>query len=84
MTFLKKLKAHKGGLVRLKTDLCWYGPGWDGCYGRICLLLDTSKSDLQNVAASSAVDATHGSSALLLVDGQPLWVWIGEKDVELL
>lgn len=41
MTFFEQLDAHHGGLIRLKTQLCWYGSGrYDGVEGRICILLD--------------------------------------------
>ena len=43
MTFLEELQAHKGGLVRIKSELYWYGGrGPDGSPGRVCLLLDTA------------------------------------------
>ena len=43
MTFLEELQAHKGGLVRIKSELYWYGGrGPDGNPGRVCLLLDTA------------------------------------------
>ena len=41
MTFRKELRAHRGGLLRLKTALYWYGGrGWDERLDRVCLLLD--------------------------------------------
>jgi hypothetical protein len=45
MTFPEALQAHKGGLVRIKSDLFWYGGrGWDGVHDRICLLLNAAGS----------------------------------------
>lgn len=39
--FHEQLQAHVGGLVRLHTNLYWYGGrGYDASSGRICLLLD--------------------------------------------
>ena len=33
MTFLEALQSHRGGLVRIKTQLYWYGGrGWDGVH----------------------------------------------------
>ena len=29
MTLLEKLESHRGGLIRLPTQLFWYGRGWD-------------------------------------------------------
>ena len=82
MTFLEQLQSHKGGLLRLKTELYWYGGrGWDKNPGRICLILDA--------AASVVVAVAHGlgpavAAALLLIDGSPHWVWVAEQDVALL
>ena len=42
MVLLEQLRIHVGGLIRLKGELYWYGGrGWDGCPGRICLLMDS-------------------------------------------
>ncbi len=88
MTLLDKLRAHRGGLLQLKTQLYWYGRGgWDNNPGRICLLLDTS-AGIAGISAATAATAdaarTFADAALLLIDGQPHWVWIAEEDVELL
>ena len=75
MTFLEQLQSHKGGLLRLKTELYWYGGrGYDGNPGRVCLILDTA----------AARGTTADYATLLLIDGAPHWVWIVEQDVELL
>jgi len=80
MTLLDKLQAHKGGLLRLKNQLYWYGRGgWDNNPGRACLLLDATAR-----AAAFARPSASAASAFLLIDGQPHWVWIAEEDVELL
>jgi len=42
MTFLEQLQTHRGGLLELKTQLFWYGRGWDSTPGRLCLLLDAA------------------------------------------
>jgi len=90
MTLLDKLQAHKGGLLQLKTQLYWYGRGgWDNNPGRICLLLDTSGGAAAAITAATrsaaAIPTTRNAiAALLLIDGQPHWVWIAEEDVELL
>ena len=94
MTFLEALKAHRGGLVRIKTQLYWYsgrGWGWDGITGRVCLLLDAAPAMSTTAAArtaaveraATAAEAV-GSAALLLIDGHPQWVWVGADDLELL
>jgi hypothetical protein len=85
MTFLQQLQAHKGGLLRLKTELYWYdGRKWDNNPGRICLILDTAWDDAS--AEASTADYTSRSAAAvdLLIDGKPAWIWVAEQDIELL
>ena len=97
MTFLERLRSHKGGLIRLKTQLFWYGGrGWDNTPGRICLLLDadaatdvvrpspTAATTAATTAAAPPPPLRRPSAAHLLIDGQPAWIWVVEKDVELL
>ena len=87
MTLLDKLQAHKGGLLRLKNQLYWYGRGgWDNNPGRICLLLDTSAGVAWGTlgAATAGATALDRVDAFLLIDGQPHWVWVAEEDVALL
>ena len=90
MTFLEQLQAHKGGLVQLKTELYWYAQGrYDGNPGRVCLILDAATASYAAAAAyaatvSAAAVSAAGAAALLLIDGGPQWIWIAEKDVELL
>jgi len=84
MTLLERLQSHKGGLIKLKTELFWYdGRGHDEDPGRFCLLLD-AVADTAAAAASSPA-ATHAPIvALLLIEGQPQWVWVAEQDVEVI
>jgi len=89
MIFLEQLRSHKGSLIRLPTQLYWYNGGWDGTSDRICLLLDARVSPTHPAAAAtptavSAVGGTASSATLLLIDGQPRWVWVAENDVELI
>lgn len=91
MTLLEQLRVHVGGLIRLKSELYWHsGPaqGWDGALGRVCLLLDavdcTHSSAISARASSSSALGVGGVDTLLLIDGQPRWVWIAVADVELL
>jgi len=90
MTLLEQLQSHRGGLLHLKTQLCWYdGRGWDNNPSRICLLLDAEAAG----ATSAATDgfgrpgggaATATAVALLLIDGQPQWIWVAGQDVEVI
>ena len=92
MNFLDKVQSHKGGLIRLKTELFWYyGRGWDNNPGRICLLLDADAAAMDTGTAGGGCglgDIDPGGArvdaALLLIDGSPQWVWVAEQDVELL
>jgi len=98
MTLLEKLESHRGGLVRLPTQLYWYWPrgrGWDSTPGRLCLLLDVvpvTRADFHPGEAFIAAAATaaairvvgRAARAHLLIDGQPRWVWVTEKDVEII
>ena len=88
MTLLDKLRAHKGGLIQLKTELYWYARGgWDNNPGRICLILDAARKS----AVDGAADGAHRSAtpadyvaAYFLIDGSSQWIWVAEQDIELL
>lgn len=88
MTLLETLQAHKGGLLRIKSELFWYdGCGWDKNPGRICLILDAAAVTAGNAAAARTTTAAAGAlaaAALLLIDGSPRWVWVAEGDVEVI
>ena len=91
MTLLQKLQAHRGSLIRLKTQLYWYdGRGYDGSPGRVCLLLDASDDVPAGLAARTDSDSggdadePFASAALLLVDGSPQWAWVVDGDVEII
>jgi hypothetical protein len=61
MTFLEALRSHKGGLIRLKGELFWYGGrGWDGIRGRVCLLMDArdaARASADHAAATAVPTA---------------------------
>ena len=90
MTFFEALRAHRGGLLRLKGELYWYGGrGWDGTPDRICLVLDTAARSDADAALAALIRPTvllraPTFAALLLIDGCPHWVWIAPEDVEIL
>ena len=89
MTFFEALRAHRGGLLRLKGELFWYGGrGWDGARGRICLLLDVdpapSSSTTPRTRTATSTAMSSSAAVLLLIDGAPHWVWVGQEDVELI
>ena len=93
MTFFEALRAHRGGLIRIKSELFWYGgEGWDGTPDRICLVLDATvrtPPDLAAVGARAAAPRAYPrpsirNGALLLIDGCPHWIWVAPEDVELI
>ena len=93
MNFLETLRAHKGGLIRLKGGLFWYGGrGWDGVHDRICLLMDSvltydgapAVPAARTPYADTDDDGYGDAAACLLINGRPHWVWIDPADVELL
>jgi hypothetical protein len=96
VTFLDNLQSHKGGLIKLKTQLYWYdGRGWDNNPGRICLLLDAEAvttftglaapaATAAGALATAAAAAPAATAARLLIEGQPQWIWLAEKDIDLL
>ena len=87
MDFLQTLKAHRGGLLRLKNQLYWYGArGWDGSPDRICLVLDADTAPVPVRVGFAAAETARFrlAAALLLIDGCPHWVWVGPEDVELI
>jgi hypothetical protein len=63
MTFFESLQAHKGRLIRLKTQLYWYNSGlWDEGQ-ELCLVLDTAPamSTVGRAAAARTYNAgIHG------------------------
>ena len=89
MTLLERLYAHKGRLIRLKTELFWYNDAQirDNSPGRICLLLD-SADYINNKRSARTATAGYGrdsqAAAYLLIDGSPHWVWLYEDDIEFL
>ena len=89
MTFLEELQSHRGGILRIKSELYWYGGrGWDGAPGRVCLLLDAALAghrapDARGVCLGALASDTV-TAVLLLIDGAPHWVWVAQEDVEIL
>lgn len=94
MTFIEQLKAHVGGLIRIKTELYWYKEGkWDRAHERVYLLLDVldhavADARWSEVAAASAAgdvgDVREREGVLLFIDGNPKWIWVYSGAVELL
>ena len=83
MTFLETLQTHRGGLLRIKSELYWYdGRGPDGARGRVCLILDAARYPAARAAAATPTNPLP--AALLLIDGCPQWIWVGREDVELI
>ena len=89
MSFLETVRAHRDGLVLLKTQLWWYThQHWDNNPGRICIILDAHHGRYTPECALSArtYHAHHPPRRIavrLLIDGSPCWIWVDEQDVEL-
>jgi hypothetical protein len=90
MTFYAKLKAHTGGLIRLKERLYWYYSGLqDEAEGRVSILLDVFVFDPARHSdgrTKNPFSAPQGDVAdvLVLIDGSPKCVLISEDAVELI
>lgn len=98
MTLLEKLQSHKGGLLRLKSDLSWYdgrvyGRVYDNIPSRICLLLDAADPAADPLTHAAVADLTAAGAWVvgaryigvhLLIDGSHRWVWVTEEDVEVI
>jgi hypothetical protein len=89
--FHKRLQAHKGGLLYLKTELYWYNRSErDGIEGRHCILLDAptksmpATEDAVTPTVEMCDDLKKTVVTYLLIDGTPSWVWLAEEDVALL
>ena len=91
MTFLSKLKAHVGGLIRIKTELYWHEAGkWDEASEKIYLLLDAlNDSDGFTADGSAVTDPAplrptdpEPAAVLLFIDGAPKWIWAYESSME--
>ena len=64
MMFLRRLRSHIGGLIRLKTGLFWYdGSGYDNTPERVCLLLETVSAGVEGPRTVATTTGTTGSIA---------------------
>ncbi len=93
VTFLDKLQSHKGGLLHLKCQLYWHDRGdLDGVEERHCILLDAPVKTTPAIedAVTPTVELYNANELkktaviLLLIDGRTQWVWVAEKDLELI
>ena len=89
MTLLETLRAHAGGLIRIKGELYWRGgAGWDRSPGRVCLVLDAARAHVHHAAATArgahAQTVATAAVVLLLIEGAPHWIWVAREDVEIL
>jgi len=88
-TLSMQYQDHKGGLIKLKSQLFWGGGSgrhWDGVPERICLILDVDDENAHRTFVSTNGDFDNewdpGVTVLLLVDGSPHWVLVYETDME--
>jgi hypothetical protein len=63
MTLPEKFKAHIGGLVHLKTQLCWHdGRGWDKNPDRVCLIVEAPVKMKYRHFTTSNASTLHGNT----------------------
>jgi len=89
MTFTEQLMARKGGLLRLKSEVLWWGGhGWDNNPGRVCLLVDfeinSYKDSDGGVYGALRLAPPAPAVVALLIDGSLRWIRVAETDVEFL
>jgi hypothetical protein len=87
MNNLLQCSARKGSLIRFKCPLYWYDSGLTDQKGdRICILFDARRTvPVGETAVATGTTPQFGAVALqVLIEGQSLWVWSVEEDVEVL
>ena len=80
-------RARKGSLVRFKCPLYWYDSRiTDQKHDRLCILFDVRRTVPHGeTAAATGVTPQFGAVALqVLIEGQRLWIWSVEEDLEVL
>ena len=81
MRNIERFKAHKGGLIQLKTALYWYGGYRQTSPGEVCLLLDAG--GMERTVATQA-PAAYPTSILILIEEKPQWILVVEADIEMI
>jgi len=84
MMNIERFKAHKGGLIQLKTALYWYGSYRQTSPGEVCLLLDAGGMERTVATAAYAAPAAYPTSILILIEEKPQWILVVEADVEMI
>ena len=76
------------------------GRGYDNTPGRICLILDaaapavaaptsavvatTAAPRIAPTSARRSTATAPTAAAILLIEGQPQWIWLAEQDIDIL
>ena len=84
---MNNLHRHRGSLIRFKCPLFWYDSRiTDQKHDRLAVLLDVRRTvPRDETAAATGAYAQFGAVAFqVLIEGQRLWVWSVEEDVEVL
>ena len=87
MNNLLQFCGRKGSLIRFKCPLYWYDSRiTDQKHDRLCILFDARRTVPHGeTAAATGTTPQFGAVALqVLIEGQRLWVWSVEEDVEVL
>ena len=84
---MNNLHRHRGSLIRFKCPLYWYESRiTDQKHDRLCILFDIRRTVPHGErAVATGATPQFGAVALqVLIEGQRLWVWSVEDDVEVL
>ena len=80
-------RTRKGSLIRFKCPLFWYDSRiTDQKHDRLCILFDVRRTVPHGeTAAATGATPQFGAVALqVLIEGQRLWIWSVEEDLEVL
>ena len=83
---VEELRNHIGDLIRIKTELYWYGGrGWDEDAEKLCILLNSkslSSPEGGRCAATCAVPSPQ-YALQLLIESEIQWVWACDNSFEI-
>ena len=82
---MNNLHRHRGSLVRFKCPLFWYDSRiTEQKQDRLYVLLDVCRTIPHDETAAAIGEQLGAVAHQVLIEGQRLWVWSAEDDVEVL